>query len=258
MCARPTGPPGWPAGSAQTSRQGSRGLVSPRHHGQVRRPRLNELWSSYVPIRPVDIQLVSVLAASVSTGRQVIKVRVMPTDSEAAALDATLNACNSAASWLSAAMYSAAMYKERVHRKYDAHKHFYTELRARFGLSAQPAVRVIGKVADAYASLRANLAAGRCGPPGSPRRNKVVIACPARGSTVTADASECGLCRFVGHAGPQRSDQHRHPRCRTLGRRHASTRKRPPWQPVRAAAASLTATRTTRDKPPAVPLRTGP
>ena len=39
----------------------------------------------------MNIQLVSVLAASVGSVRQVIKVRVLPTDSEAAALDATLN-----------------------------------------------------------------------------------------------------------------------------------------------------------------------
>lgn len=92
-----------------------------------------------------------------------VKVRVLPTDSEAAALDATLSACNSAVSWL-----SAAMHKQRVHRKYDAHKHFYTELRACFGLSAQPAIRVIGKVADAYASLRVNLPPAATGHPGRP------------------------------------------------------------------------------------------
>jgi putative transposase len=89
---------------------------------------------------------------------------MLPTDSEAAALGATLSVCNSAASWL-----AAAMHEQRVHRKYDVHKRFYTELKERFGLSAQPAIRVIGKVADAYASLRANLAAGAYGPPGSPR-----------------------------------------------------------------------------------------
>jgi putative transposase len=110
---------------------------------------------------------VSVLAASVRRMKQVVKVRILPTDSEAAALGATLSACNSAASWL-----AAAMHEQRVHGKYDVHKRFYMELKARFGLSAQPAIRVIGKVADAYASLRANLAAGAYGPPGSPRRTK--------------------------------------------------------------------------------------
>ena len=93
---------------------------------------------------------------------------MLPTKSEAAALAATLIACNSAASWL-----SAAMHEQRVTRKYDAHGRFYTELKERFGLSAQPAIRVIGKVAGAYASLRGNIAAGTYGPPGSPRRTKV-------------------------------------------------------------------------------------
>lgn len=93
---------------------------------------------------------------------------MLATHSEAAAVGATLSACNSAASWL-----AAAMHEQGVHRKYDVHKRFYTELKERFGLSAQPAIRVIGKVADAYASLRANLAAGAYGPPGSPRRTKV-------------------------------------------------------------------------------------
>jgi IS605 OrfB family transposase len=60
-----------------------------------------------------------------------------------------------------------------VFRKHDAQKRFYTELRKRFGLAAQPAIRVIGKVADAYAALRANLAAGNYGPPGSDRRRRI-------------------------------------------------------------------------------------
>ena len=60
------------------------------------------------------------------------------------------------------------MHAERVHRKFDAQHHFYTALRARFGLAAQPAIRVIGKVADAYTALHANIAAGNYGPPGSP------------------------------------------------------------------------------------------
>jgi hypothetical protein len=60
-----------------------------------------------------------------------------------------------------------------VFRKHDAQKRFYTELRKRFGLAAQPAIRVIGKVADAYAALRANPAAGNYGPPGSDRRRRI-------------------------------------------------------------------------------------
>jgi hypothetical protein len=99
--------------------------------------------------------------------KQVVKVRVLPTDAESAALTATLFACNEASSWLSAKMHA-----QRVHRKYDAHKRFYTEIRERFGLSAQPAIRVISKVADAYTTLRANIRAGHYGPPGSVKRKK--------------------------------------------------------------------------------------
>jgi hypothetical protein len=50
---------------------------------------------------------------------------------------------------------------------------WYRELRDRFGLSAQPAIRVIAKVADAYATLRANVRAGNYGGPGSKRRRKI-------------------------------------------------------------------------------------
>jgi putative transposase len=100
--------------------------------------------------------------------KQVVKVRMLPTGEQAAALEATLSTCNEAASWLSAGMHA-----EHLHRKQDAQKLFYAELKGRFGLSAQPAIRVIGKVADAYATLRANIDAGNYGPPGSDKRTKV-------------------------------------------------------------------------------------
>jgi putative transposase len=109
----------------------------------------------------------SVPTVTVPSMKKVVKVRVLPSESEAAALQATLRSCNRAATWLSAAMHA-----ERVHRKFDAHHHFYTELRARFGLAAQPAIRVIGKVADAYTALHVNIAAGNCGPPGSACRRR--------------------------------------------------------------------------------------
>jgi hypothetical protein len=108
----------------------------------------------------------SVAGINVRGVTQVVMVRVLPTDAEAAALLATLTTCNSAASWLSAIMHT-----ERVLRKHDAQKRFYTELKQRFGLAAQPAIRVIAKVADAYTALRANAGAENSGPPGSPKRN---------------------------------------------------------------------------------------
>jgi putative transposase len=109
----------------------------------------------------------SVTRISVRDVTQVVGVRVLPTPAEAVDLRATLTTCNVAALWL-----SAVMHRERVVGKHDAQKRFYTELKQRFGLAAQPAIRVIAKVADAYTTLRANIDAGNYGPPGSPKRKK--------------------------------------------------------------------------------------
>jgi putative transposase len=109
-----------------------------------------------------------VAGASVRSVKQVIKLRMLPSDAQAAALEETLRTCNAASSWLSAQMHAV-----RAFRKFDAHRRFYTELRERFGLGAQASVRVIGKVADAYAALHASIAAGNYGPPGSDRRRKM-------------------------------------------------------------------------------------
>jgi putative transposase len=111
---------------------------------------------------------VSVARVSVRVVKQTVKLRVLPTDEQARALEGTLRTCNAASSWLSGQMHAA-----RVFRKHDVQKCFYSELRERFGLAAQPAIRVIGKVADSYAALRANIAAGTYGPPGSDRRRKI-------------------------------------------------------------------------------------
>ncbi len=123
----------------------------------------------------------SVATVMVPTVKRVVKVRVLATESEAAALRATLHACNAAASWLSAMTHA-----EHVQGKHDAQKRFYTALRERFGLSAQPTIRVISKVADAYTTLRANIAAGNCCPPGSARRTWVA----ARPVGFRADAAQ--------------------------------------------------------------------
>jgi putative transposase len=123
----------------------------------------------------------SVPTVSVASVKQVVKVRVLPTEEQAAALGATLGACNAAASWL-----SGRMHDQRVRRKHEAQKRFYTELKQLFGLSAQPAIRVIGKVAGAYATLKANIDAGNYGPPGSEKR-ATVAATPIR---FRADAAQ--------------------------------------------------------------------
>ena len=89
----------------------------------------------------------SVPAITVPSVKQIVKVRMLPTEVEAAALEATLRTCNEAASWLSAEMHA-----KRLHHKHDAQKRFYRDLRQRFGLSAQPTIRVIGKVANTSAA----------------------------------------------------------------------------------------------------------
>jgi hypothetical protein len=99
--------------------------------------------------------------------KQVVQVRLLPTPKQSVALSATLPACNAAASWLSGRMHAANEF-----RKFDVQKRFYAELRERFGLAAQPTIRVIGKTVDAYTTLRSNLTAGNYGPPGSARRRK--------------------------------------------------------------------------------------
>jgi putative transposase len=100
--------------------------------------------------------------------KQVVQVRLLPTPEQTSALGDTLRACNTAASWLSERMHT-----DQVFRKFDVQKRLYTELRERFGLAAQPAIRVIAKTVDAYTTLRANLKAGNYGPPGSDQRRKV-------------------------------------------------------------------------------------
>ncbi|XVV00537.1 RNA-guided endonuclease InsQ/TnpB family protein [Actinosynnema sp. CA-248983] len=96
--------------------------------------------------------------------KQAVQVRLLPTPE----LRNTLHTCNTAASWLSEQMHNADVF-----RKFDVHKRFYAELRERFGLAAQPTIRVIGKTCDAYTTLRANLKAGNYGLPGSGRRRQV-------------------------------------------------------------------------------------
>jgi putative transposase len=101
--------------------------------------------------------------------KRVVKVRLLPTEVESAALAATLTACNAAAAWL-----STQFHRRRVRNKIDAQRLFYAELRQRFGLSAQLAIRVIGKVADAYSSQHTKIISGNFGPLDSRRRIRVM------------------------------------------------------------------------------------
>ncbi|MGH4030102.1 RNA-guided endonuclease InsQ/TnpB family protein [Actinomycetota bacterium Odt1-20B] len=93
----------------------------------------------------------------------VVRVKLLPTPLQAAALEETLRACNEAANWLSGQAFEHAIVS-RAGLQVLA----YGELKAR-GLSAQPALHVLRKVADAYTTLKANLKAGNLGTPGSKR-----------------------------------------------------------------------------------------
>jgi IS605 OrfB family transposase len=93
-----------------------------------------------------------------------VQVKLLPTPVQAAALEATLHACNEAATWC-----SHIAFEKDVTRNFALRKHTYGEIKARWGLGAQATQHVIKKTCDAYATLRANLKAGNLGTPGSKR-----------------------------------------------------------------------------------------
>ncbi|MFI1068578.1 hypothetical protein [Streptomyces puniciscabiei] len=76
----------------------------------------------------------------------VVQVKLLPTPAQASALDATLRACNRAATHAS----KVAFAKDLEDRN-SLQKEVYTDLKTAFGLSAQPVVRAVKKVVDAYA-----------------------------------------------------------------------------------------------------------
>ncbi|MEC4018717.1 RNA-guided endonuclease InsQ/TnpB family protein [Streptomyces sp. H27-D2] len=85
----------------------------------------------------------------------VVQVKLLPSPGQAAALEATLHACNRAADRASAVAFARG-----ARSRNDLQKLVYGELKADFGLGAQAAVRTVKKVVDAYTTLRANVRAG--------------------------------------------------------------------------------------------------
>ncbi|MFU8854179.1 RNA-guided endonuclease InsQ/TnpB family protein [Micromonospora sp. SL1-18] len=98
----------------------------------------------------------------------VVQVKLLPTPEQAAALEATLRACNTAASDVAVLAREIGCY-----RNYDLRRHAYHGIKDGYGLGAQAAQHVIKKVADSYKTLAGNLKAGNYGKPGSRRRRKV-------------------------------------------------------------------------------------
>ncbi|MFC9845579.1 hypothetical protein ACFWFF_14295 [Streptomyces sp. NPDC060223] len=94
----------------------------------------------------------------------VVQVKLLPSPEQAAALEATLRACNRAADHVSRIAFETG-----VRDRNGLQKLLYADIKAAFGLSAQPAVRVVKKVVDAYSALAASPKAGRLGSPASKR-----------------------------------------------------------------------------------------
>ncbi|RVW10940.1 transposase [Prescottella agglutinans] len=95
--------------------------------------------------------------------KRIVVVKLVPTGEQAAALKATLVACNEAADRVSDVAQTSS-----DRRAFALQKSVYAQLKDA-GLSAQPAIRVIKKVADAYAARASNLKAGNYGRVGSKR-----------------------------------------------------------------------------------------
>lgn len=94
----------------------------------------------------------------------VVQVKLLPSPDTFKALADTLRVCNREANRISHTACTTGA-KSRIALQRAA----YGDLKAA-GLSAQPALHVIRKVADAYTALAANIEAGNLGSPGSARR----------------------------------------------------------------------------------------
>ncbi|MEV8058840.1 hypothetical protein AB0P37_20630 [Streptomyces antimycoticus] len=153
----------------------------------------------------------------------VVQVKLLPTPEQASVLEATLRVCNRAATYASQVAFA-----EELKDRNGLQKEVYADLKARFGLSAQPAVRAVKKVVDAYATLRANLRAGNLGPPTSKRYRKAVghRLPPGGGPAVRRSLSVLAVRRTYGvDLDGGRADA-RHPVC--LLTRPAQDARRPP------------------------------
>ncbi|MFF5014013.1 RNA-guided endonuclease InsQ/TnpB family protein [Streptomyces sp. NPDC001165] len=94
----------------------------------------------------------------------VVRVKLLPTQEQASALQATLHACNQAANHVSAIAHTTGTKQNRALRAET-----YTHVKSNWGLGAQAAQHVIKKTCDAYAALKGSIKAGNLGRPGSKR-----------------------------------------------------------------------------------------
>ncbi|WP_406399401.1 transposase [Streptomyces sp. NBC_00879] len=99
----------------------------------------------------------------------VMQVKLLPSPEQAAALEATLRACNRAATYVSSVAFDSGV-KDRN----GLQKLVYADIKATFGLSAQPVVRVVKKVVDGYGALAAQAKASLLGTPATKRYRKAM------------------------------------------------------------------------------------
>src|SRR5690349_20431931 len=78
-----------------------------------------------------------------------LRIRLMPTVAQSELLLSTMERFNAAAALAAERGFDAKVYSQP-----SIHKLAYAEIRERFGLSAQMAVRAIGKAAEAFAMLK--------------------------------------------------------------------------------------------------------
>jgi IS605 OrfB family transposase len=96
--------------------------------------------------------------------RVVVPVKLLPTQAEKAALEETLRICNSVST-----LISRLAYENKTFARVPLQRLTYQAAKSE-GLSAQPALHAIRKVADAYRTLHANVRSGRYGEPGAKGR----------------------------------------------------------------------------------------
>ncbi|MFJ8537099.1 zinc ribbon domain-containing protein [Streptomyces sp. NPDC093591] len=123
----------------------------------------------------------------------VVQVKLLPTPEQAMALEVTLRTCNRAATYASQVAFAKGL-KDRN----SLQKAVYADVKATFGLSAQPVVRAVKKVVDAYTTLKASLEAGNLDAAYTSQR------CPRCGHTERANrpTRDHFCCRRCGLAGP--------------------------------------------------------
>jgi putative transposase len=87
----------------------------------------------------------SIFVILILTMKTTLQVKLLPSSEQHAALLETMHAFNAACTWI-----AAYAYQQCCASKFQLQKALYYEVRQRFGLSAQLAIRAIAKTVEAY------------------------------------------------------------------------------------------------------------